>query len=104
MSCSEAARASTRHLETKQESSQDWQLLVDSILVENKSLKKDIIEFLSKHGNLWSGLIGMINATHRLIDLKDKSRSIRQQPYHFEHSCREVICEYEGKQLEADVI
>lgn len=90
--------------ETKTLSPHDWQSMVDLFPVADKTIKKNIVEILSKHMDLWSRCVGNIKATHQKIDQEEEGRPILQQPYFVGRRSLEMPSEHIDKQQEAGVI
>lgn len=81
-------------LKNKVASSQDWDSMVDHSLVNDEVFQKGNIELLFKHKDLWSRWLGAIKATQHTIDLKEGTRTIRQQTYHASQNSEEVLREH----------
>lgn len=79
--CFEAAGFSSRQSREQTPPLHDWQLMVDLFLVEGKAHRKEIIEMLSKHKDLWGGHLRTIKATHHTLDWKERTCLFRKQPY-----------------------
>lgn len=80
-------------LENKRAFLEDWQLLVDLSLKENKVPREAIMDRLPKHKDLWSGCLGSMKTTHHTIDLTKGTRHIRTQTFFCARiSTCEVLC------------
>lgn len=62
------------------------------------------MEILRKCWELWSANIETNQATHHTVDMKEGMRFICQQSYCARQNCREVLCKYINRQLEAGVL
>lgn len=78
--------------------------MVELSLVEDKTWKKDTMEMQSTRKNLWSGRLETAKATHHIINLKEETCPIHQQPYGSEHRSQAVLRKNIDKKLDAGLI